>query len=919
MTFWRAPFALTLLVACSDTDPLPVFLHAEGPDPGTELALVDFAVDLTRMGHPGVTRMSNAPACTSGEIHVHVRNDSETQLSGSPQRFRVEEEKCEDGRILRLDGGSRLSRQWAIYSVLEQLGVRYFHPEQTLYPRELVWPDAMGREQGPYYLDRDIHVHRTHPVELSPPLDPGGLDMATYQRRWIDWNVKIRATKLDGYDSELVGAYAYDRGFPRTAGFNLLNSQQGGRPVLDPDDPRSEEEQMTAAVEEEMAPREGLPDPSEFGFQFNPSEFTEADDQDTVRRLTFLANLFAERYPSVPLYAINHGTHQEPTEHYGTRFFDLIQFAPQTLGARVHTLMFYDLERAAPVYGNESFRHTLEWIRAQSRLRRVRHYPEASWWLTFDLPVPLYLATVTLDARQRDLDLLDELVATDPTQLSGVHGHDLFSSGQEWGYWLIDYCVAQMTWDRAVTAAACLEDFTSSFARGSELRAILDKLTAAQVSDLRDPEILRYLVGTDRETEVALSAGIVFHPLPPSPADVLELPEDRLQVLTTKSLPRLQQIGRDGASLSEELDEILAAEAPDRAPWVREIADGVRVYGLRAEHAFEVYSTAVALRAAVRSSDLEAIGRAYEGVVRARAVTERATEVVWRRERDYRYPKDLTIAGDETGSPGAVPNLTIYPYRYLGRTHRMFYWHRPDEQLAALFGEGIEQVSLNRRVLRVDTPLLISTLIQGVQQLSVDYGDGTRTATLAPHSYSTQGRYSIQLDARHSGGALHHEDEVAVVERRFFFKKGSLKVQYPEGAAAIEGLLSGYAVGFQSAPLEKWIMAPVEAGEVEVPRSILERDRDGLLSPEADFEFPLTGIGKIEVYGAALEIVEGSDPRLRVSGTLRTQDVIDLLVSVGGFEPEGARTLIARILDFTPGSLPESVPFLVEAKGKEAP
>ena len=28
------------------------------------------------------------------------------------------------------------------------------------------------------------------------------------------------------------------------------------------------------------------------------------------------------------------------------------------------------------------------------------HYPEASWWLTFDLPVPLYLAPVTLGPKE---------------------------------------------------------------------------------------------------------------------------------------------------------------------------------------------------------------------------------------------------------------------------------------------------------------------------------------------------------------------------------------------------------------------------------------------------------------------------------------------------------------------------------------
>ena len=125
-----------------------------------------------------------------------------------------------------------------------------------------------------------MHVHRTHPVELSAPLNavPLGIDMAGYQRRWIDWNIKLRQTMVDGWDERFVADYAYQRGLSRSAGFNLLNAQQGGRPLLDPDDPRPESEQIAEAIEEEMAPVKGKPDPIRFGFQFNPNEFTVADE-----------------------------------------------------------------------------------------------------------------------------------------------------------------------------------------------------------------------------------------------------------------------------------------------------------------------------------------------------------------------------------------------------------------------------------------------------------------------------------------------------------------------------------------------------------------------------------------------------------------------------------------------------------------
>ena len=56
--------------------------------------------------------------------------------------------------------------------------------------------------------------------------------------------------ELASWDAEFVGRYAYERGFPRQVGLNLASAQQGGRPVLDPDDPRGEEVQTDEAVEE---------------------------------------------------------------------------------------------------------------------------------------------------------------------------------------------------------------------------------------------------------------------------------------------------------------------------------------------------------------------------------------------------------------------------------------------------------------------------------------------------------------------------------------------------------------------------------------------------------------------------------------------------------------------------------------------
>ena len=52
-------------------------------------------------------------------------------------------------------------------------------------------------------------------------------------------------------------------------------------------------------------------------------------------------------------------------------------------------------------------------------------------------------------------------------------------------------------------------------------------------------------------------------------------------------------------------------------------------------------------------------------------------------------------------------------------------------------------------------------------------------------------------------------------------------------------------------------------------------------------------------------------------GLLGTDQVIDLLVSVGGFNRDGARELIAGILGYPPDQLPAQVSFHVGAAGAE--
>jgi hypothetical protein len=520
---------------------------------------------------------------------------------------------------------------------------------------------------------------------------------------------------------------------------------------------------------------------------------------------------------------------------------------------KVHPLMFYDLQRpAAGAYGNDTYEDLLRFSLSQQRIRRIVHYPEASWWLTFDVAVPLFLAPATLEARQWDLRLLAPHLSRDERARTGVWGHRLFSSGQEWGYWLVDYCVSKMVWDLSVTHDVCLDDFARTFAHGDTLRAVLRAVEARQVADLRDPEIVRFLVGSDDEVETAARVGITFHPLPPPPAEVATWADDEVASLHARSLQPLREIVRAYHAFADRVEATLPAQTPAQAPWVRELRDGLRMFALRAAHAIAIYEGALLVRegqAGRAPADLAAA--ALSG---ARALTREARAIVRRRERDHRYPTALTTAGDEKGAPGAVRNRTIYPHRYLSRTHRLYYWTRPDEQLADLIRRG-------------------------------------RTR---------QGR-------------------APVADKALVFPRGSLRVEAPEGARRIEGLLPGLAavLGDDGAPYLELSALGADAGDAEPWRC----ERQGNRTATADLAFTLPRIGDLVLRDAVVEVVVPApdtpgEPRLRIVGDLITNDLVGLVVRAGGFDAAGARLAIGLALGHGPGRLPERIPLSLSARGK---
>ena len=831
------------------------------------------------------------------------------------QSWSIDETSCGAGRLVELGGGGLLGRQYAAYEWLHQLGARFFHPEEEVIPDEPEFSAAVAmagerhEQHTPDFEYRSVSLHLTHPLELGDAFRLG--DESTFDDavRYIDWQVKnLASVGTGGVGTGEHRDRGIRRGFPRSSGFRLYGTQQGDTAILDPDDPRPDTEQIADAIEERMAVENP---PKLFGIGFDPSEFTEADDETVVRQLTFVADYFAETYPDVILQTTVHGTHGDPTPSFGVPYYELPQFAPTNLGAKVHTLMFYDLFRPAPVYGNADFNRLYDWMEREHTSREnIWYFPEAAWWLTFDIPVPLYLP-ITLEARDRDIQGIEHMLS------GGLNGHRVFGTGHEWGYWQNEYCSLRMSANVDYRWTDCLDDIASVMGSAQEtFRAVVEEAAVRQADFMFDPEVIRWLVGTDDETEVAASIGASFHPLPPAPREILRWEEADLDRWDEVTAPALEAIELDFRAFANRLG-MEADGVPTQARNVYgEVEDGLRAFSLRARHQRLVYGALVKLRRSKLAGEPALALEAETDLMWAGSVTMAVIELVHAREEGYRYPLERSIAGGPDGTEDE--NWTIYPYRYLNRTHRGFYFTRIDALAQEAFDGASGPVEMQDTVLGEGESL--SMIVTTGGDVSVDFGDGSSDVGPGPFTHDYEpGVYEVVVSGERDGEPFEERIPVArvITETHTGF---SGRVIEPMGAEVIEGVLpalvfgridtdEGGRVALGFAGTEDHHVSA--GGWVELVDDVEAGIRTAPLSVSVPVINRSTGspLTSLTVEDAVL-VGDASAPILE--GMLGSDDVVSAVVSIGGFDEQGARRLLAETLGYTPETLPDTLSFRVE-------
>ncbi|MBS2013725.1 MAG: hypothetical protein JST00_12610 [Deltaproteobacteria bacterium] len=659
-----------LAFASEPVSDVRVFVDPDVPDQ----VAADLRDYLSRMWKVSVPVTKGAP---SGDGHAIWVTSSEAP---PPEGYALVRR---DRRIV-VSAKGRADLVAGAYALLEELGIRFFHPMQDFVP-ELDgprFPRTLDVRRAASVKTRGIQFHTLHPLEyLATFLQPSEAHLAE-AKRTIDWFVKTGQNHVQWYMLGTIDWNAY-RGYARqildyahsrgvTVGIVVNLAARGSLQnnyVLVRDEARYQADIAEGLDRVLEVPWDEI--------ELALGEFLGSDPQKLLVWLDAVVAHVGKVAPAVRVGIHNHiGNYPELYVDYrGTKtfFYHLPQYADPRLGQTVHTVFWYDTYRDKGMYSHPNFHFQREYMLSQLKAgRRVRYYPESAYWIGADVDVPVFLPEY-LESRWIDIHRLDEDVKK--AGLPKLDGHTVFSSGHEWGYWMTDYLVAKMLWD----PTAPLDRFLSHVgaAYGSCAAGVtqeLGQVIALQRKYLFEDQLIPYVSGEDATVEFGATIGITIRPIRKKFEELVTAPEPERVAFEEKVLAPLDALAKELRPIEDSLAARTRGADAALLPWISELRDGVRIVRIRIDHATTLYR---AVLAHARGDN----GAAREGLAASRAITQQAKAVIEAREKMYRF--------DVERLTGFYTNPTFYSFGYLRQAHTQCFYRRREEFARLIIEENV--------------------------------------------------------------------------------------------------------------------------------------------------------------------------------------------------------------------------------------
>uniref|UniRef100_A0A7S3G8P8 Uncharacterized protein n=1 Tax=Palpitomonas bilix TaxID=652834 RepID=A0A7S3G8P8_9EUKA len=605
---------------------------------------------------------------------------------------------------------------YGAFAMLKELGFGFLHPLDVLIPQQLRL-STMSIYSSPAYPFRAIHIHTEHPLELTEVLNGWGdgsyEDEKGFERMLADWRKAVRwiaANRGNGVEWVLLasddwGSWANStQRQDRIKRLTAIAASYAVAPGLDSPFGQTQQKawnmvQGAKSKEEQKERIESHLDwCNDAGFQYYGSEigtteFTHSSDKDNLfwenTAAAYLAKsnrtIFVRAHCSVGQKAKDFPDPTDPSQPINFNF--LTYYADKRVGLAPHTVQFYSFSDPAPTYGNSNFSYILDFLELELGERPVIFYPEAAYWINFDISVPLFLPVYI----HRHIQDLRDVKQVEDKKGASMLGQVHFSSGWEWTYWLNDAVMLNSAWDphheepSATEASKVLVDdvFRSILPEPFRSRVTawivkvmekeLDVLIRGKVEGQYPSSIdkrsgMAYLAGWDTWSEIMSLFSGLTQPQRLALSPILGAIE-RQPHFCDEVLPLLTDMNATMFELLYEIEGIVSdvrsSRLDEAAPvleYLDELKDTMEMTAVRASVVKASFQLARFPECSLSLKERTRLIKDTEGAITAALATVRE------RESHYRVDADR-IAGWKV-SP------VVYPFRYLWTVRNLFFLWR---------------------------------------------------------------------------------------------------------------------------------------------------------------------------------------------------------------------------------------------------
>ena len=197
-----------------------------------------------------------------------------------------------------------------------------------------------------------------------------------------------------------------------------------------------------------------------------------------------------------------------------------------------------------------------------SKNSEVWYYPESAYWVSFDNSLPFFYNSY-ISSRTNDIKHLET---------KNVQGHLTFSSGWEYGYWFIDWMIAQKTWNYNISSY--------SYPTVDKIIYALSGITKLQDSILKGEQLIKYIPSPMVNDEIKGKFNIEFQPRPKFNYRTLhnDAPKELLDSVSMIVVPKLEKLAEEFRT------ELLFATKLDSIDIPRDIYLALEISRLRIKH-----------------------------------------------------------------------------------------------------------------------------------------------------------------------------------------------------------------------------------------------------------------------------------------------------------------------------------------------